>query len=876
MRGLVCFLGVLLGCVLATDTCLDAQETENNLLTWSDEIPPLPDSIGLAGPFVGVHGDALIVAGGANFPRPVWDTEKVWYDEIHILRKKNGEYSWKQSGRLPRPLAYGAAVSTEAGVLCIGGNDSSSTFSEVFLLQADEETGQVNIIDYPALPSPCAFGAATLLGNAEDGMVFLAGGQSGSSLDTATNQMWSLDLSKRNDTAAFVWKKEPELPGPTRALNLTLAQHDGYEDSLYVISGRRQNGEEVEFLTDVWQYKPSSKSWRPRAEVPRCVMAGTGIGWGQSHLLVLGGADGSLFFKSDELRDNHPGFPKEAWAYHTITDTWVSAGKTPQNQVTTIAVQWDNAIVIASGEIRPRVRTPDVWKVTVNPKADQFGVINNVVLIGYLLGMVAIGFYFARRTKNTDDFFRGGKNVAWWAAGCSIFATMLSSLTYTGVPSKSYAQDWVYSVGNFMIPLVAVIAVYVALPFYRGIDATSAYEYLEKRFNRGTRLFGSASFTLFHVFRMAVVMSLTGMALAVATPLTPAQSVLVMGFMSILYCTMGGIEAVIWTDTVQTVILLGGALIALILLFSGIDGGWQGFLDHSQASDKFKITNMNLDATSAQIALWVIVVGGIAQNVSSYTADQAVVQRYMTTETRRLAAKSIWLNSGLAIVATFLFFGLGTALHAYYHSNPEKLDPNITTDQIFPLFIAHEMPIGFAGLIVAGIFAAAQSTVSTSMNSTATTLVTDFMKPLNLCRTDRGYLRAARLLTLLIGVLGTLIGLLFVNPDIKSLFDEFLKIIGLFMGVLGGLFVLGAMTKRANGTGALTGAVVGAMTMYLVWKETSINGYLYTAVGISVCFVVGYLVSLLRPALGDDELAGLTVYTMVGNAEPDVASESSA
>ena len=876
MRGLVCFLGVLLGCVLATDTCLDAQETENNLLTWSDEIPPLPDSIGLAGPFVGVHGDALIVAGGANFPRPVWDTEKVWYDEIHILRKKNGEYSWKQSGRLPRPLAYGAAVSTEAGVLCIGGNDSSSTFSEVFLLQADEETGQVNIIDYPALPSPCAFGAATLLGNAEDGMVFLAGGQSGSSLDTATNQMWSLDLSKRNDTAAFVWKKEPELPGPTRALNLTLAQHDGYEDSLYVISGRRQNGEEVEFLTDVWQYKPSSKSWRPRAEVPRCVMAGTGIGWGQSHLLVLGGADGSLFFKSDELRDNHPGFPKEAWAYHTITDTWVSAGKTPQNQVTTIAVQWDNAIVIASGEIRPRVRTPDVWKVTVNPKADQFGVINNVVLIGYLLGMVAIGFYFARRTKNTDDFFRGGKNVAWWAAGCSIFATMLSSLTYTGVPSKSYAQDWVYSVGNFMIPLVAVIAVYVALPFYRGIDATSAYEYLEKRFNRGTRLFGSASFTLFHVFRMAVVMSLTGMALAVATPLTPAQSVLVMGFMSILYCTMGGIEAVIWTDTVQTVILLGGALIALILLFSGIDGGWQGFLDHSQASDKFKTTNMNLDATSAQIALWVIVVGGIAQNVSSYTADQAVVQRYMTTETRRLAAKSIWLNSGLAIVATFLFFGLGTALHAYYHSNPEKLDPNITTDQIFPLFIAHEMPIGFAGLIVAGIFAAAQSTVSTSMNSTATTLVTDFMKPLNLCRTDRGYLRAARLLTLLIGVLGTLIGLLFVNPDIKSLFDEFLKIIGLFMGVLGGLFVLGAMTKRANGTGALTGAVVGAMTMYLVWKETSINGYLYTAVGISVCFVVGYLVSLLRPALGDDELAGLTVYTMVGNAEPDVASESSA
>jgi SSS family transporter len=876
MRLLVCCFGWWLACVSFACVPVYAQDAEKGLLTWSDEIPPLPDSIGVAGPFVGVHGEALIVAGGANFPRPVWESEKVWHDAIHVLRKKDGKYSWKQSGRLPRPLAYGAAISTKAGVLCIGGNDSTNTFSEVFLLQVDADTGEVKIIDYPSLPNPCAFGAAALLGNSDNGVVYLAGGQSGLSLDTATSHVWSLDLSQRADAGTFVWKKELDFPGPTRALNLTLAQHDGYEDSLYVVSGRRQNGEDVEFLTDVWQYKPSSKEWRPRADVPTCVMAGTGIGWGQSHLLVLGGADESNFFKADELRDNHPGFPKQAWAYHTITNTWVSAGKTPQNQVTTIAVEWDDAIVIPSGEIRPRVRTPNVWKVTVNPKADQFGFINNVVLIGYLLGMVAIGFYFARRTKNTDDFFRGGKSVAWWAAGCSIFATMLSSLTYTGVPSKSYAQDWVYSVGNFMIPLVAVIAVYVALPFYRGIDATSAYEYLEKRFNRGTRLFGSASFTLFHVFRMAVVMSLTGMALAVATPLTPTQSVLVMGVMSILYCTMGGIEAVIWTDTVQTVILLGGALIALFVLFSGIDGGWQGFMDNSQASEKFKMINMNLDATSAQIALWVIVVGGIAQNVSSYTADQAVVQRYMTTETRRLAAKSIWLNAGLAIVATFLFFGLGTALHAFYQSNPEKLDPSITTDQIFPLFIAHEMPIGFAGLIVAGIFAAAQSTVSTSMNSTATTLVTDFLQPLNVCRTDLGYLRLARILTLVIGVLGTLIGLLFVNPDIKSLFDEFLKIIGLFMGVLGGLFVLGAMTKRANGTGALTGAIVGGLTMYWVWKESSINGYLYTAIGIGVCFVVGYVVSLLSPTRNDGELAGLTIYTMSARETSDSVSGSSA
>ena len=451
---------------------------------------------------------------------------------------------------------------------------------------------------------------------------------------------------------------------------------------------------------------------------------------------------------------------------------------------------------------------------------------------------------------------------------------MLSSLTFTGVPSKAYAQDWVYAVGNFMIPVVAVIAVYVALPFYRRIDATSAYEYLEKRFNRPVRLFGSASFTLFHVFRMAVVMSLTGLALAVATPLTPSQSVLVMGVLSIAYCTLGGIEAVIWTDTVQTVVLLGGAVIAFLILIAGVDGGWQGFLTTASEGEKFTVANLHWEATSAQIALWVIVVGGIAQNISSYTADQAVVQRYMTTETQSLAARSIWTNAFLAIPATLLFFGMGTALHAFYRSHPERLDPTATTDQIFPLFIAQEMPIGLAGLIVAGIFAAAQSTVSTSMNSTSTTIVTDFLRPLNVCRSDRGYLRAARLVTFSIGVIGTLIGLLFVNPDIKSLFDQFIKVIGLFMGVLGGLFVLGAVTTRANGVGALIGALVGALSMYLVWQYTAINGYLYTAIGITVCFVVGYGVSLVT-GVSQRDLDGLTIYTLLHpDQETDVVESS--
>lgn len=831
------------------------------LLSWT-ELPSMPDELGFAGPFAGIHNDALIVAGGANFPKHVWDNNKVWHEDVFVLTKNGKDFGWKNAGKLPRPIAYGAAVSTKDGVVCMGGNDADETFDDVFLLSWDSKSGKLTTTVYPSLPSPCAFSAATIIGE----VIYLAGGQSGQSLETAMTNFWSLDLSKRSEKEEFVWKELPAWPGPTRALNLTVSQHNGYNDCVYVISGRRQEGDADDpasfaFLKDVSEYDPAKNRWRQRSDAPRCLMAGTGIGFGQSHIFVLGGATEKLFFKGNELKDDHPGFIKQSLAYHTITDTWTEAGATPANHVTTIAVKWGDDIIVPTGEVRPRVRSPKVFRVTpVQPDRD-FGLVNYIVLFGYLLSMVGIGVYFTKKNRDTDDFFRGGKNIPWWAAGCSIFATMLSSLTFTGIPSKAFAQDWVYSIGNLMIPVVAVVAVYVAMPFFRRIDATSAYEYLEKRFSRPVRLFGSASFTLFHIFRMAVVMSLTGLALSVATPLTPAQSVLLMGVLSIVYCTMGGIEAVIWTDTIQTFVLMGGALLAIGLLIAGVDGGASGFMSAAADSDKFAIANFHWSITSSQIALWVIVVGSIAQNLSSYTADQAVVQRYMTTADQKLAARSIWTNAVLTIPATLLFFGIGTALFAFYQSHPEKLDPTITTDQVFPLFIAREMPIGLAGLIVAGVFAAAQSTVSTSMNSTATAIVTDFMRPFNTCKSEASYLKAARLTTFLIGVIGTLLGLVFVNPEIKSLFDAFIIVIGLFMGVLGGLFVLGAVTKRANAIGALIGGVVGACVMFCLWRFTAVNGYLYTASGIASCVIVGLVASLLtgRPT---NNLAGLTIYTL--------------
>jgi SSS family solute:Na+ symporter len=334
------------------------EHSADSMLHW-ESLPNLPDALGVAGPFVGVHGNRLIVAGGANFEHPIWETTKQWRDQIWVLVKTPNGLTWRDGGRLMHPVAYGMAVSTPAGVVCLGGNDSVNTFDRVFLLHWNASENRIEQIEYPRLPRPCAYGQATLVGD----VIYVAGGQSESGLESAMNNFWSLDLSQQTAAVDFQWQELVPWSDVPRALNMLAHQHSDLEDCLYVVGGRRQSAEGVEFLHDVWEFRPSSGQWRRRQDLPRGLAAVVGIGFGQSHLLVLGGDDGALFDKTEELRDAHPGFRREALAYHTHSDTWTSLGATPANQLTTVPVLWDGRIIIASGEVRPRVRTPAVWSI---------------------------------------------------------------------------------------------------------------------------------------------------------------------------------------------------------------------------------------------------------------------------------------------------------------------------------------------------------------------------------------------------------------------------------------------------------------------------------------------------------------------------------
>jgi Na+/proline symporter len=258
--------------------------------------------------------------------------------------------------------------------------------------------------------------------------------------------------------------------------------------------------------------------------------------------------------------------------------------------------------------------------------------------------------------------------------------------------------------------------------------------------------------------------------------------------------------------------------------------------------------------------VWVILLGNFASVLATYTTDQTVVQKYLTTADERRSAKSIWTNALLTIPSTVIFFGMGTALFVYYRVHPEQLNPNLPADAILPWFMMQALPAGIAGLVLAGLFAAAQSTLSSSMHSMATVLMVDFYRPFRPNVSEHRQLRLARIFTMLLGLLGTGLALVMATFNIGSLWDVFLTLLSLLGGSLAGIFALGIFTRRAHGSGVLVGAVVSTAVVVLVRSLTALHFFLYAPIGLISCLVVGYLASLALPAPWRD-LDGLTVHT---------------
>ncbi len=815
-----------------------AKKEYRNDFHW-DEMTSLPlgrgeiTQLGVAYPFAGVSKGAIIVVGGYGLSL---DGETKLYDNtIYVLPK--GSSDWTAGNQYKYNIANGASVTTPDGLLCIGGVNRDKEFSQVDLLSWNEKTLQVDITQYPALPFTMSECNATIIGN----VVYLVGG----CVDgKPSNKFMTLDLSKKG-SSSFDWQILSDYPGETRLQPIAVAQNGAEHAHVYIFGGHNKNGDKISESGLV--YNTTTKQWKSTTttnygEVNSVSLSeASAVAVGNSHILLIGGratlSSGKKEFTS--------------LVYNTITDSWAIGDN---KEITTLGASvftLDKDIIVITGlnhsdnkSDTSMASSGAIFRGRVYNRP-IFGFVNWTVLALYMLGMLYMGYYFMRKSSNsTEDFFKGGGNIPWWAAGISIFATMLSAITFMAVPAKAFATDWRYFPMVVTILVMSFPVVKYFLPFFRRLNVTTAYEYLEKRFSYGVRLLASSLFIIFMLARMALALFLPSLALTTVTGIDIYLCIIMMGVITLIYCTMGGAEAVVWSDVVQGIILFGGALFVAIYLVLNIPGGLSTMIDITVAENKMRMFDFTFSWSNP--TFYVIILGGLANNLISYSSDQTVIQRYITTNSEKAAGKSIIMNGFLSVFVSVIFYFIGTALYSFYKTHPESTNFMMqNTDSIFPHFIMAEIPVGFAGLIIAAIFAATMSTVSSNVNSLSTAYTVDIYRHFAKNSSDSKEVSVARIAGLVMGGLGIGIAILMATMNILSLFDFFNFLLGLLSSGIAALFLIGIFMPNIGSKSAMGGFIMANICLGLISTYTDISFWLYGSIGIALTIGFSLLFSLI-------------------------------
>ncbi len=422
-------------------------------------------------------------------------------------------------------------------------------------------------------------------------------------------------------------------------------------------------------------------------------------------------------------------------------------------------------------------------------------ILDLAIFLIYMLAIVGFGVSFSFRKRTSSDFTTGSGRLPAWAIGMSIFATFVSSISFLALPGNAFSGNWNGFVFSLSIPLAAWIAVKYFVPLYRKLKSESAYFYLEQRFGAWARIYASICYLLTQLARMGAIMYLLALPMNALLGWSIPSIILVTGISVVIYSMWGGIEAVIWTDAVQGIILIGGALACLGVIFFGMPEGSSSIFSIANEANKFSLGSFKLDFTTS--TFWMILVYGLFINLQNFGIDQSYVQRYLTAKTESEAKKSTWLGSLLYVPVSLLFFFIGTALFAYYQAQPELLPAGLAGDKVFPFFIVNQLPVGVTGLLIASIFAAGMSTVSTSINSSATVILSDhFRKYIHPNPSEKLSLRVLRGSSLIMGLLSIVVGLAF--NGVNSALEAWWALSSIFSGGILGLFLLGLLSKAKN------------------------------------------------------------------------------
>jgi solute:Na+ symporter, SSS family len=436
-----------------------------------------------------------------------------------------------------------------------------------------------------------------------------------------------------------------------------------------------------------------------------------------------------------------------------------------------------------------------------------------VIVILYMASMVYIGIRFARKQTSTEAYFVAKRSIPSWAMGISLFATLITSVTYVAYPGSAYASDWSNLIPGCMILVVLVLVGFIIVPFYREAVGLSAYEYFGKRFGTPARLYSSFAFAIAHFSKMGFIFYTLALVVSSMTGWPLNQVILWVGAVTIFYSLIGGLEAVIWTEVIQGVLKSTGALICLGYLFIYTPGGPSASFKLAWDANKFSLGSLAFDFSKPTII--VLVFYGFFWYVQKYVADQTVVQRYLVAKSHKAALRGITLGAILCVPVWALFMLVGTMLWSFYRLTGEVLPAHITKpDQIFPYFLTTHIPAGLAGLFVAALMAAAMSGLASDLNCLAVVCVEDFYGFFKKGSSDKTRLNVAKIIVGTTGMMAVSTGLFLAKTQGTAL-NMWFTVSSIASGGLVGVFLLAFLSKRANRQGLYVG--IAASIAFTAW-----------------------------------------------------------
>ena len=464
-------------------------------------------------------------------------------------------------------------------------------------------------------------------------------------------------------------------------------------------------------------------------------------------------------------------------------------------------------------------------------------IIDIIVFLLFTGGVVAFGCSFFKKKGTSEEFTSAGRSLPGWVVGMSIFATYVSSISYLGYPGKAFSGDWNAFVFSLSIPIASYFAARYFVPFYRSQDSISAYSFLENRFGPWARIYTSSCYLLTQIARTGSILYLLALPMNVLLGWNIQTIIIVTSVAIVLYSMLGGMKAVIWTEAIQGIILIGGALVCMfILLFDMPEGPAQTF---SIAMEDGKFSLGSFGSSLSESTFWVCLIYGVFTNLQNYGIDQSYVQRYHTAKNEKEAKFSALFGGYLFIPVSAVFFMIGTGLYAFYKVHPGVLPDGVGADYVFPFFIVNELPVGLTGLLIASIFAAGMSTIATSVTSSSTIILTDYYQRFRKHAGNRERMLVLKLSSVGVGVAGILVAFAFMS--VQSALDAWWALASIFSGGMLGLFLLGYISRKARNFDVVLGVVCGVILVCWIVISPFVHANLAIVFGTLLIFLVGFL-----------------------------------